>query len=52
MTPTSNPSRSGPHYVREPSTLEQEVRERFNAPALNVARYIADDTVTDVDNGE
>ncbi|MFG2639097.1 telomere-associated protein Tap [Streptomyces sp. NPDC048362] len=28
------------------------VRERFNAPELNLARYIKDGTVTDVDNGE
>ncbi|WP_326800674.1 helix-turn-helix domain-containing protein [Streptomyces sp. NBC_01788] len=30
----------------------EEVRERFNAPELNLARYIRDGTVTDVDNGE
>ncbi|MET8168834.1 helix-turn-helix transcriptional regulator [Streptomyces sp. NPDC005329] len=30
----------------------EEVRERFNAPKLNLARYIKDGTVTDVDNGE
>ncbi|EYT77969.1 transcriptional regulator [Streptomyces sp. Tu 6176] len=30
----------------------EEVRERFNAPVLNLARYIKDGTVTDVDNGE
>lgn len=30
----------------------EEIRERFNAPALNLARYIKDGTVTDVDNGE
>ncbi|MEU0688376.1 telomere-associated protein Tap [Streptomyces uncialis] len=30
----------------------EEVRERFDAPALNLARYIKDGTVTDVDNGE
>ncbi|MDX3523746.1 telomere-associated protein Tap [Streptomyces scabiei] len=30
----------------------EEVRERFNAPQLNLARYIKDGTVTDVDNGE
>ena len=30
----------------------EEVRERFNAPELNLARYIKDGTVTDVDNGE
>ncbi|MGW0836491.1 telomere-associated protein Tap [Streptomyces prunicolor] len=28
------------------------VREQFDAPALNLARYIKDGTVTDVDNGE
>ncbi|MFE1510426.1 telomere-associated protein Tap [Streptomyces sp. NPDC058726] len=28
------------------------VRERFNAPGLNLARYIKDGTVTDLDNGE
>ncbi|MEU1520381.1 helix-turn-helix transcriptional regulator [Streptomyces sp. NPDC005811] len=30
----------------------EEVRERFSAPELNLARYIKDGTVTDVDNGE
>ncbi|MEV0982349.1 helix-turn-helix transcriptional regulator [Streptomyces sp. NPDC049915] len=30
----------------------EEVRERFNAPELNLARYIKDGTVSDVDNGE
>ncbi|MET8957128.1 helix-turn-helix transcriptional regulator [Streptomyces sp. NPDC004533] len=30
----------------------EEVRERFNAPELNLARYIKDGTVTDVDNRE
>ncbi|MFG2317707.1 telomere-associated protein Tap [Streptomyces tendae] len=30
----------------------EEVRERFNAPELNLARYIKDGTVTDADNGE
>ncbi|MFD9243115.1 telomere-associated protein Tap [Streptomyces sp. NPDC059556] len=30
----------------------EEVRDRFNAPALNLARYIKDGTVTDADNGE
>ncbi|WP_411093659.1 telomere-associated protein Tap [Streptomyces sp. 049-1] len=30
----------------------EEVRERFNAPALNLARYIKDGIVTDVDDGE
>ncbi|MFE3906673.1 hypothetical protein ACFXPY_42195 [Streptomyces sp. NPDC059153] len=28
------------------------VREQFNAPELNLARYIKDGTVTDRDNGE
>ncbi|MFF9512162.1 telomere-associated protein Tap [Streptomyces sp. NPDC014724] len=28
------------------------VREQFNAPQLNLARYIKDGTVTDVDNGK
>ncbi|MFE0775923.1 telomere-associated protein Tap [Streptomyces sp. NPDC058861] len=30
----------------------EEVRERFDAPDLNLARYIKDGTVTDADNGE
>ncbi|MFE7649253.1 telomere-associated protein Tap [Streptomyces phaeoluteigriseus] len=30
----------------------EEVRERFNAPELNLARYIKDGQVTDKDNGE
>ncbi len=30
----------------------EEVRERFAAPELNLARYIKDGTVTDADNGE
>ncbi|WP_331718908.1 helix-turn-helix domain-containing protein (plasmid) [Streptomyces virginiae] len=30
----------------------EEVRERFNAPELNLARYIKDGNVTDDDNGE
>ncbi|MFG3490025.1 telomere-associated protein Tap [Streptomyces sp. NPDC047972] len=30
----------------------EEVREKFNAPELNLARYIKDGTVTDADNGE
>ncbi|MFC8009275.1 telomere-associated protein Tap [Streptomyces cinereoruber] len=30
----------------------EEVRERFGAPALNLARFIKDGTVTDADNGE
>ncbi|WP_369192965.1 telomere-associated protein Tap [Streptomyces djakartensis] len=30
----------------------EEVRERFGAPELNLARYIKDGTVTDADSGE
>jgi transcriptional regulator with XRE-family HTH domain len=30
----------------------EEVREHFDAPELNLARYIKDGTVTDADNGE
>jgi hypothetical protein len=30
----------------------EEVRERFDVPELNLARYIKDGTVTDADNGE
>ncbi|MEU3290424.1 telomere-associated protein Tap [Streptomyces longwoodensis] len=30
----------------------EEVRERFDAPELNLARYIKDGTVTDTDSGE
>ncbi|MFF4174120.1 telomere-associated protein Tap [Streptomyces sp. NPDC001744] len=30
----------------------EEVREKFDAPELNLARYIKDGTVTDTDNGE
>ncbi len=30
----------------------EAVRERFNAPELNLARYIKDGTVSDADNGE
>jgi len=30
----------------------EEVRERFDAPELNLARYIKDGTVTDADDGE
>ncbi|MBX7466553.1 helix-turn-helix domain-containing protein [Streptomyces sp. MAG02] len=30
----------------------EEVRERFDAPELNLARYIKDGAVTDADNGE
>ncbi|WP_331720237.1 helix-turn-helix domain-containing protein (plasmid) [Streptomyces sp. NBC_00289] len=45
-----------PGLVKHEGTQEvlwgEEVRERFNAPQLNLARYIKDGTVTDVDNGE
>ncbi|MFJ3188932.1 telomere-associated protein Tap [Streptomyces halstedii] len=45
-----------PGLVKHEGTQEvlwgEEVRERFNAPELNLARYIKDGTVTDVDNGE
>ncbi len=30
----------------------EEVRDRFDAPDLNLARYIKDGTITDVDHGE
>ncbi|MGW1281961.1 telomere-associated protein Tap, partial [Streptomyces tsukubensis] len=30
----------------------EEVREKFDAPALNLARYIKDGQITDTDNGE
>ncbi|MEU7376345.1 telomere-associated protein Tap [Streptomyces albidoflavus] len=30
----------------------EEIRERFDAPELNLARYIKDGTVVDTDNGE
>ncbi|MEO3977999.1 helix-turn-helix domain-containing protein [Streptomyces sp. CAU 1734] len=30
----------------------EEVREKFNAPELNLARYIKDGQITDTDNGE
>ncbi|MDI5973522.1 helix-turn-helix domain-containing protein [Streptomyces sp. SL13] len=30
----------------------EEVRDRFNAPELNLARYIKDGTINDIDNGE
>jgi hypothetical protein len=40
-------------HERTQSVLwDEEVRERFNAPELNLARYIKDGTVTDVDDGE
>ncbi|MFJ8539046.1 telomere-associated protein Tap [Streptomyces sp. NPDC093591] len=45
-----------PGLVKHEGTQEvlwgEEVRERFNAPDLNLARYIKDGTVTNVDNGE
>ncbi|MFF8939169.1 telomere-associated protein Tap [Streptomyces paradoxus] len=45
-----------PGLVKHEGTQEvlwgEEVRERFNAPELNLARYIKDGSVTDVDNGE
>ncbi|MBT2674270.1 helix-turn-helix transcriptional regulator [Streptomyces sp. ISL-14] len=45
-----------PGLVKHEGTQEvlwgEEVRERFNAPELNLARYIKDGTVTNVDNGE
>jgi len=30
----------------------EEVRDRYDAPDLNLARYIKDGTVTGTDNGE
>ncbi|WP_030222325.1 telomere-associated protein Tap [Streptomyces bikiniensis] len=45
-----------PGLVKHEGTQEvlwgEEVREKFNAPELNLARYIKDGTVTDADNGE
>ncbi|MFJ9250314.1 telomere-associated protein Tap [Streptomyces sp. NPDC101776] len=45
-----------PGLVKREGTQEvlwgEGVREQFNAPELNLARYIKDGTVTDVDNGE
>ncbi|MFC7934111.1 telomere-associated protein Tap [Streptomyces cinereoruber] len=45
-----------PGLVKHEGTQEvlwgEGVREQFNAPALNLARYIKDGTVTDEDNGE
>ncbi|MDH6223043.1 transcriptional regulator [Streptomyces sp. MJP52] len=40
------------HEGTQPLLWGEEVRERFNAPELNLARYIKDGTVTDADNGE
>ncbi|MFE5084494.1 hypothetical protein [Streptomyces mirabilis] len=42
-----------PYTLSEDAVLwGEEVRERFNAPELNLARYIKDGIVTDADNGE
>ncbi|QEU83396.1 hypothetical protein [Streptomyces viridosporus] len=45
-----------PGLVKHEGTQEvlwgEEVRERFAAPDLNLARYIKDGTVTDIDDGE
>ncbi|MFE1271326.1 telomere-associated protein Tap [Streptomyces sp. NPDC058758] len=45
-----------PGLVKHEGTQEvlwgEGVREQFNAPELNLARYIKDGTVTDEDNGE
>ncbi|MFJ1610406.1 telomere-associated protein Tap [Streptomyces sp. NPDC088253] len=40
------------HEGTQPVLWGEEVRERFNSPDLNLARYIKDGTVTDADNGE
>ncbi|MET8134127.1 helix-turn-helix transcriptional regulator [Streptomyces sp. NPDC005251] len=40
------------HEGTQPVLWGEEVRERFDAPELNLARYIKDGTVTDADNGE
>ncbi|MEV8312220.1 helix-turn-helix transcriptional regulator [Streptomyces flavidovirens] len=40
------------HEATQTVLWGEEVRERFNAPELNLARYIKDGTVTDIDNGE
>ncbi|MEW2132904.1 telomere-associated protein Tap [Streptomyces sp. NPDC005435] len=40
------------HEGTQSALWGEEVRERFNAPELNLARYIKDGTVTDTDNGE
>ncbi|MEU3743250.1 helix-turn-helix transcriptional regulator [Streptomyces sp. NPDC032198] len=40
------------HEGTQPLLWGEEVRERFNAPDLNLARYIKDGTVTDADHGE
>jgi hypothetical protein len=45
-----------PGLVKHEGTQEvlwgEGVREQFHAPELNLARYIKDGTVTDIDNGE
>ncbi|MFJ5139018.1 telomere-associated protein Tap [Streptomyces sp. NPDC088707] len=45
-----------PGLVKHEGTQEvlwgEEVRDRFDAPELNLARYIKDGSVTDTDNGE
>ncbi|MFF3497286.1 telomere-associated protein Tap [Streptomyces sp. NPDC002795] len=40
------------HEGTQTTLWGEEVRERFNAPELNLARSIKDGTVTDADNGE
>jgi transcriptional regulator with XRE-family HTH domain len=40
------------HEGTQPTYWGEDVRERFDAPELNLARYIKDGTVTDADNGE
>jgi hypothetical protein len=40
------------HEGTQPTYWGEDVRERFSAPELNLARYIKDGTVTDADNGE
>jgi hypothetical protein len=40
------------HEGTQPTWWGEDVRERFAAPELNLARYIKDGSVADVDNGE
>ncbi|MFD4756352.1 telomere-associated protein Tap [Streptomyces sp. NPDC058426] len=40
------------HEGTQTTLWGEEVREKFNAPELNLARSIKDGTVTDADNGE
>lgn len=40
------------HEGTQPLLWGEEVREKFDAPELNLARYIKDGTVTGTDNGE